>query len=104
VQVQVARADLVKKQLDFALIDEKHPAGTHRIDKAPIVESTSRLEKMQEKKRDQYEGGSNRRRNGKFKGSKGSRGKREDRGGRGGQKSRKEKPSKKSKHLSRKGR
>jgi ribonuclease R len=104
VQVQVARADLVKKQLDFALIDEKHPAGTHRIDKAPIVESTSRLEKMQEKKRDQYEGGSNRRRNGKFKGSKGSRGKRDERGGRGGQKSRKEKPSKKSKHLSRKGR
>lgn len=50
VTIQVARADLVKKQLDFALIDEKHPAGTHRIDKAPITVSRSKLEAMQDKK------------------------------------------------------
>lgn len=43
VTVQIARADLVKKQLDFALIDERHPAGTHRIDREPITETKSRL-------------------------------------------------------------
>ena len=42
VTIQIARADLVKKQLDFALIDEKHPAGTHRIDKEPITQSYSK--------------------------------------------------------------
>lgn len=45
VTIQIARADLVKKQLDFALIDEKHPAGTHRIDKEPITQSRSKSSK-----------------------------------------------------------
>ena len=49
VTIQIARADLVKKQLDFALVDEAHPAGTHRIDKAPITISRSRLAQIQEK-------------------------------------------------------
>ena len=33
VTIQVARADLVKKQLDFVLVDRDNPAGSHRIDK-----------------------------------------------------------------------
>lgn len=49
VTIQIARADLVKKQLDFVLVDDKHPAGTHKIDKEPIRESRSKLEDMQEK-------------------------------------------------------
>ena len=57
VTVQIARADLVKKQLDMALIDEKHPVGTHHIDSTPItVSSTSRRkESRRDKKRDEYE-------------------------------------------------
>ena len=43
VTIQIARADLVKKQLDFVLVDEHNPAGSHRIDKAPITESRSRM-------------------------------------------------------------
>ena len=39
---QIARADLVKKQLDFVLVDEKNPAGSHHIDSAPITMSRSR--------------------------------------------------------------
>lgn len=50
VTIQIARADLTKKQLDFVLVDENNPAGTHRIDKAPITESRSKLLKIQEKK------------------------------------------------------
>lgn len=50
VTIQIARADLTKKQLDFVLVDENNPAGTHKIDKAPITESRSKLLKMQEKK------------------------------------------------------
>ena len=36
VTVQIARADLVRKQLDLAIVDEDNPAGSHHIDKAPI--------------------------------------------------------------------
>lgn len=50
VTIQIARADLTKKQLDFVLVDENNPAGTHRIDKAPITESRSKLLQIQEKK------------------------------------------------------
>ena len=50
VTIQIARADLTKKQLDFVLVDENNPAGTHRIDKAPITESRSKLMQLQEKK------------------------------------------------------
>ena len=42
VTIQIARADLVKKQLDFVLVDEKNPAGSHHIDSAPITMSRSR--------------------------------------------------------------
>ena len=52
VTIQIARADLTKKQLDFVLVDENNPAGTHRIDKAPITESRSKLAKMQERKQE----------------------------------------------------
>ena len=59
VTIQVARADLIKKQLDFVIVDAKHPAGTHRIDKAPITQASRifKKESKQEKKRDEYEGG-----------------------------------------------
>lgn len=50
VTIQIARADLTKKQLDFVLVDENNPAGTHRIDKAPITESRSKLLQLQEEK------------------------------------------------------
>lgn len=43
VTIQIARADLVKKQLDFVLVDEKNPAGSHHIDSAPITMSRSRV-------------------------------------------------------------
>ena len=52
VTIQIARADLTKKQLDFVLVDENNPAGTHRIDKAPITESRSKLGMMQERKQE----------------------------------------------------
>ena len=59
VTVQIARADLVKKQLDMALIDEKHPVGTHHIDSAPITVATQsrRKESRREKMRDNFENG-----------------------------------------------
>ncbi len=42
ITIQVARADLVKKQLDFVIVDVRHPAGSHRIDRAPISYSSKR--------------------------------------------------------------
>ena len=83
--IQVARADLIKKQLDFVLVDEDHPAGTHRIDREPITEQNSRSTNddrqshgerkgrkerkgsKQDRKREQYEGAnaSRRRKRGK---------------------------------------
>ena len=55
VTVQIARADLPNKQLDFALIDEEHPVGTHRIDKAPILVSQSRLQIAADKAKKRHE-------------------------------------------------
>ena len=46
VTIQVARADLVKKQLDFVLVDKRHPAGSHRIDREPIT-YRSRRERLE---------------------------------------------------------
>lgn len=58
VTIQVARADLVKKQLDFVLVDNDNPAGSHRIDKAPITyESRMSRESSIDKMRAEYEGG-----------------------------------------------
>ena len=59
VTVQVARADLIKKQLDLVLVTEESPAFSHRIDKQPITEENSGvLAKLSrdERKREQYEG------------------------------------------------
>ena len=52
VTIQIARADLTKKQMDFVLVDEENPAGTHRIDKEPIRESRSKLMQIQERKQE----------------------------------------------------
>ena len=61
VTVQVARADLIKKQLDLVLVTDKSPAFSHRIDKQPITqENAGVLAKLsrEERKREQYEGAS----------------------------------------------
>ncbi|MEG0559551.1 MAG: ribonuclease R [Muribaculaceae bacterium] len=49
VTIQIARADLVKKQLDFALIDKNHPAGTHKIDAKPRTQSQSKRAQQQQR-------------------------------------------------------
>lgn len=49
VTIQIARADLVKKQLDFALIDENNPAGTHKIDSKPRTQSQSKRQQSQQR-------------------------------------------------------
>ncbi|MEG1540004.1 MAG: S1 RNA-binding domain-containing protein, partial [Muribaculaceae bacterium] len=49
VTIQIARADLVKKQLDFALIDKNHPAGTHKIDAKPRTQSQSKRVQQQQR-------------------------------------------------------
>ena len=62
ITIQVARADLIKKQLDFVLVDKDNPADTHRIDREPITEQNSRSTggkiSRDELRREQYEGGS----------------------------------------------
>jgi ribonuclease R len=62
ITIQVARADLIKKQLDFVLVDDENPANSHRIDREPITEQNSRSTSSRlsrdERKRVQYEGGS----------------------------------------------
>ena len=60
ITIQVARADLIKKQLDFALVDANNPAGSHRIDKAPITEAQRFAPKASraDRERSEYEGGS----------------------------------------------
>ena len=61
ITIQVARANLISKQLDFVVVDDKHPAGTHRIDREPITEQNAgvlaRLSR-DEKRRAEHEGGS----------------------------------------------
>ncbi len=59
ITIQVARADLIKKQLDFALVDKNNPAGSHHIDKAPITEASrfAHKESKTDRKRSDYEGG-----------------------------------------------
>ncbi len=77
ITIQVARADLIKKQLDFRLIDKDHPAGTYRIDKAPITQASrfqSKEERATDRKRSEREGGSSRRRQ---RGRSGNAGKRQ---------------------------
>lgn len=81
ITIQVARADLVKKQLDFVLVDKENPAGTHRIDKAPITyASRMSRESSIDKMRAQYEGGRASRR--QKRGQRGNSTRREVTGGR----------------------
>jgi len=58
VQIQVTRADLVKKQLDYVIVDKQSPAGTHRVDKAPITHQDviSSHTTRDDRKRAAYEG------------------------------------------------
>ena len=59
VTVQVARADLIKKQLDFALVTEQSPAFSHRIDKHPITQQNAGIiskPSRDERKRNKHEG------------------------------------------------
>ena len=61
VTIQVARADLVKKQLDYVIVDEDNKPFSHRIDKAPITHealTSSDRESKAERKRANYEGAS----------------------------------------------
>ena len=60
ITIQVARADLIKKQLDFVLVDDKNPAGSKRIDKAPITEDNAGVtarQSAEDRRRNEYEGG-----------------------------------------------
>lgn len=58
VTIQVARADLIKKQLDFVIVDKDNPAGSHRIDKAPITQASRMThETATDRMRAEYEGG-----------------------------------------------
>lgn len=67
IKVQIARADLIKKQLDFVVVDDRHPAFTHRIDKQVINEENSGImariarqgEKADTKKGRKHKGGKN---------------------------------------------
>lgn len=59
VTIQVARADLVKKQLDFAIVTKNNPPFSHRIDKVPVTyQSILERESLLDRQRAQYEGGS----------------------------------------------
>ncbi len=101
VTIQVARADLIKKQLDFVMVDERHPADTHRIDRQPITEQNSgvmaRISKQaakQDRQRAEHEGGRASRR--RQRGNQGNTGRRKanaasggsKKGGRGGKRRR----------------
>lgn len=65
ITIQIARADLLKKQLDFAIVDDEHPANPDlkhgvMITAANSTESRgkkSQLSRRQEKEREIYEGG-----------------------------------------------
>lgn len=64
ITIQVARADLIKKQLDFVLVDKNNPAGSHRIDRAPITHA-SRMkfeESKADRRRSSHEGAKSSRR------------------------------------------
>ena len=81
ITIQVARADLIKKQLDFVVVDDRHPAGTHRIDREPITEKNAgvvarmaRQSRRDERRREEHEGGSASRRRKRGNGSRGQSG------------------------------
>ena len=85
VKIQVARADLIKKQLDYALVDANNPVDSHHIDKAPITQGNrfaSNDDYKTDRRRSDFEGGhaSRRQKRGQNGGGRGRR----DRSGRGG--------------------
>ena len=99
----MARADLIKKQLDFVIVDDENPANSHRIDREPITEQNSRSMSgrlsRDERQRMQYEGGSASRRqqrgargNSTRRQAKEARGAKAGRAGRAGKPSRSGKP------------
>ena len=103
ITIQVARADLIKKQLDFVIVDDENPANSHRIDREPITEQNSRSMSgrlsRDERQRMQYEGGSASRHqqrgargNSTRRQAKEARGAKAGRGGRAGKPSRSGKP------------
>ncbi len=58
VTIQVARADLVKKQLDFAIVNKNNPPGSHRIDNEPITyQRVFERESLLDRQRSMHEGG-----------------------------------------------
>ena len=75
VTVQVARADLRNKLIDFALIDEQHPVGTHRIDKEPLKLTREMIERSAERSGNRKERTTQKagKKNGKGTGSKRSK-------------------------------
>lgn len=54
VKIQVARADLLKKQLDFAIVDELHPANPE-LKNGVMITHKNRNSRRLEKERDRYE-------------------------------------------------
>lgn len=82
ITIQVARADLIKKQLDFVLVDKNNPAGSHHIDKAPITQASrfASKESRNDRRRSEYESGKNSRH--KQPRRKGNAGHRKSHGGR----------------------
>ncbi|MDE6715376.1 MAG: ribonuclease R [Muribaculaceae bacterium] len=54
VKIQVARADLMKKQLDFALVDDEHPADP-QLTKEKMITHKSKAQKALDKKRAGFE-------------------------------------------------
>ena len=100
----MARADLIKKQLDFVIVDKENPAGTHRIDKEPITEQNSRSTSgrisRDERRREQYEGGSASRR--QQRGARGNSTRRQAKEARGAKSGRSGRPSRSGKPRGRK--
>ena len=60
ITIQVARADLIKKQLDFVMVDDRHPANSSRIDREPITEKTAGVMARMGRKQDEDRGGKKR--------------------------------------------
>lgn len=54
VKIQVARADLMKKQLDFALVDDEHPADP-RLAQSKMITHKSKSQKRLDNERTKYE-------------------------------------------------
>lgn len=58
ITIQIARADLLKKQLDFALVDDEHPANPKLKGGSPITNSNRQRSKRLDSERSKYENAS----------------------------------------------